>query len=114
MFAEHEREALIKSTRDEQKALTAIDPDTFFVPPYVGPSGWFGGRLARSTATSCASSLTEAWRLTAPKRLVQAFNEAEAVSRAARPLPLVRTSRKDGVPLRRAGRHRLPVEFRTP
>ena len=34
-----------RSTHDEQRALTSMDPDTFFVPPYVGPSGWVGVRF---------------------------------------------------------------------
>jgi hypothetical protein len=42
MFSEHERHVWIKSTTDEQQALTSMDPEAFFVPPYVGPSGWVG------------------------------------------------------------------------
>jgi hypothetical protein len=79
MFAEREREAWIKSTHDEQTALTAMDPDTFFVPPYVGPSGWVGVRIRTVDPDELRELVTEAWRLTAPKRLVQAFDEAEAV-----------------------------------
>jgi hypothetical protein len=30
-----------------QRALVASDPEHFFVPPYVGPSGWIGIRLDR-------------------------------------------------------------------
>jgi hypothetical protein len=30
-----------------QDALVASDPDTFFVPPYVGHRGWVGVRLDR-------------------------------------------------------------------
>ena len=78
-FAEREREAWIKSTHDEQKALTAMDPDTFFVPPYVGPSGWVGVRIGTVDPDELRELVTEAWRLTAPKRLVQAVDEAEAV-----------------------------------
>ena len=33
MFSDHERELWIKSTHDEQHALTSMDPGTFFVPP---------------------------------------------------------------------------------
>ena len=79
MFSERERDLWIKSTRDEQKALTAMDPDTFFVPPYVGPSGWVGVRIRTVDPDELRELVTEAWRLTAPKRLVQAFDEAEAI-----------------------------------
>ena len=79
MFSDHERELWIKSTSDEQRALTSMDPDTFFVPPYVGPNGWIGVRIRTIDAGELRELVTEAWRLTAPKRLVQAFDEAEAV-----------------------------------
>jgi len=70
MFSEHEREAWIKSTHDEQKALTAMDPDTFFVPPYVGPSGWVGVYLDGAVDwAELDELLRDSYRLTAPKRL---------------------------------------------
>ena len=56
-----------------------MDPDTFFVPPYVGPNGWVGVRIQTVDPDELRELVTEAWRLTAPKRLVQAFDEAEAV-----------------------------------
>ena len=77
MFAEGEREAWVKSTHDEQRALTQMDPGTFFVPPYVGPSGWVGVRFRTVNRDEMRELLMEAWRLTAPKRLVDAF-EREA------------------------------------
>lgn len=75
MFAEGQREAWVKSTHDEQRALTSMDPDTFFVPPYVGPSGWVGVRISSVDRDEMRELLTEAWRMTAPKRLVDAFDE---------------------------------------
>ena len=77
MFAEGEREAWVKSTHDEQRALTQMDPETFFVPPYVGPSGWVGVRFRTVDREEMRELLTEAWRLTAPKRLVAAFDGEE-------------------------------------
>jgi len=76
MLAEGQREAWVKSTHDEQQALTSMDPETFFVPPYVGPSGWVGVRIATVDRDEMLELITEAWRLTAPKRLVQTFDEA--------------------------------------
>ena len=76
MFSEGGREVWLKSTHDEQRALVAMDPDTYFVPPYVGPSGWVGVVMsAASDRDEIRELLTEAWRLTAPKRLVAAFDE---------------------------------------
>jgi hypothetical protein len=78
MFSEGGREVWLKSTHDEQRALVAMDPDTYFVPPYVGPSGWVGVLIsAASDRDEIRELLTEAWRLTAPKRLVAAFDEDE-------------------------------------
>jgi hypothetical protein len=77
MFSEHERHAWIKSTSDEQQALVAMDPDAFFVPPYVGPSGWIGAVLSKADRDEVCELVTEAWRLTAPKRLVAVFDEEQ-------------------------------------
>ena len=77
MFDDGERDLWIKSTFDEQRALTSMDPDTFFVPPYVGPSGWVGARIRTVDRDELLELVTEAWRLTAPKRLVAAFDEGE-------------------------------------
>jgi hypothetical protein len=78
MFAEEQREAWVKSTHDEQRALTQMDPDTFFVPPYVGPSGWVGVRFRTVDRDEMRELITEAWRMTAPKRLVDAFDGESA------------------------------------
>ena len=70
MFSDRERELWVKSDFDEQRALTQTDPETFFVPPYVGPSGWVGVRIRTVDRDELSELVTEAWRLTAPKRLV--------------------------------------------
>lgn len=75
MFSDEQRTCWLKSTHDEQQALIAMDPDTFFVPPYVGPNGWIGVRIASVDAGEMRELLTEAWRMTAPKRLVASFDE---------------------------------------
>ncbi|HSD48385.1 MAG TPA: MmcQ/YjbR family DNA-binding protein [Actinomycetota bacterium] len=75
MFAESEREVWVKSTHDEQRALIAMDPETFFHPAYVGPSGWVGVRFRTADRGELRELMVEAWRLTAPKRLVKAFDE---------------------------------------
>jgi hypothetical protein len=75
MFAGEEREIWIKTTHDEQRALVEMDPEAFFVPPYVGPSGWVGARVARVERDEMRELLIEAWRMTAPKRSVRTFDE---------------------------------------
>ena len=78
MFSERERHAWIKSVHDEQRALVAMDPEAWFAPPYVGPSGWFGAVLAKADGDEVRELIVEAWRLTAPKRLVAEFDRGEA------------------------------------
>ena len=68
--------ASIKSTHDEQQALIAADPETFSLPPYVAAHGWVGVQLSSADAGELEELLIEAWRLTAPKRMVKAFDEA--------------------------------------
>jgi hypothetical protein len=78
MFGEGGKEAWVKSSHDEQVALVSMDPDTFFVPPYVGPSGWVGVRIALVDPDEMRELITEAWRLTAGVRLVKAYDEGTA------------------------------------
>ncbi len=80
MFSEGGREAWVKSTHDEQRALIAMEPETFFAPPYVGPSGWVGIKIAKVDPAEMRELVAEAWRLRAPVRLVKAFDEAQAAT----------------------------------
>jgi len=78
MFSEEERHVWAKSTFDEQRALVAMYPDVFFVPPYVGPSGWVGAVVSRVDPGEMRELVLEAWRLTAPLELVDAFDQGAA------------------------------------
>ena len=54
-----------------QEMLVEADPKTFFVPPYVGPSGWLGVRLDRRPDWGRVRDLLEeGFRMVAPKRVV--------------------------------------------
>ncbi|HEX6537145.1 MAG TPA: MmcQ/YjbR family DNA-binding protein [Gemmatimonadaceae bacterium] len=60
-----------KATPADQDLLVHAFPERFFVPPYVGPRGWLGVRLDRSVRWTMVRDLvTEAYRMTAPKRLL--------------------------------------------
>jgi hypothetical protein len=53
------------------------DPDRFFVPPYVGVHGWIGISLAVEQDWDLVADLIEdAYRMTAPKRLITALDTA--------------------------------------
>ena len=58
-----------KALAEFQEDLVDTDPDLFFIPPYVGPSGWVGIRLDRKVDWELvAEVLEEGYRLVAPKR----------------------------------------------
>jgi hypothetical protein len=79
MLTDRERQAWVKNGHDEQRALVAMDPETFFVPPYVGPSGWIGVRIARVDRQEMHELLIEAWRRTATKRAVKSFDAEHGI-----------------------------------
>lgn len=63
-----------KSTHVNQELLVRAAPDRFFVPPYVGPSGWVGVYLDGDCDwTELADIVREGYRLIAPKKLAAAL-----------------------------------------
>ena len=53
-----------------QETLVALDPERFFVPPYVGHRGWLGVRLdVPLDWDQIADLVADAWRTVAPRRL---------------------------------------------
>lgn len=64
----------VKSSFSEQELRVETDPEIFFVPPYVGPSGWVGMRLDRDPDWEAVEQLlVEGYRLVAPKRAIAAL-----------------------------------------
>ena len=64
--------AWVKAAPGNQELMIRDHPRRFFVPPYVGPSGWVGVWLDADTDWGeLAELLSDAWRLTAPKRLAR-------------------------------------------
>lgn len=71
----------IKAARENQQALVSADPDRYFVPAYVGPSGWVGVWLDHAPDWNAVTELLEdGYRRTAPKRLLLQL-DATPVSR---------------------------------
>lgn len=67
----------IKSETDAQEALTEADPARFFIPPYVGPSGWIAVRLDGRVDWGVVEGLLElGYRLVAPKRAIKQLDGA--------------------------------------
>lgn len=64
--------AIVKTSgSDEQAMLIDQDPDTFFRPAYLGPSGWIGIRLdiGRTDWDQVGARVAASWRLVAPRKL---------------------------------------------
>jgi hypothetical protein len=60
-----------------QEEMVALEPDRFFRPPYVGPSGWLGVRLDRDVDwDEVRGIVTESYRKVAPKTLVKQLDDA--------------------------------------
>jgi predicted DNA-binding protein (MmcQ/YjbR family) len=59
----------VKSTHVNQDLLLHRQPDRFFRPPYVGPSGWIGIYLdKRLSWQAVAEIIRDGYLLIAPKR----------------------------------------------
>ena len=62
----------VKFTKEDQQDFVDSNPDVFFIPPYVGPSGWIGIRLDRKVDWGVvAGLLEEGYRMVAPKRAIK-------------------------------------------
>ena len=68
------RQATVKATKEEQAALVAAAPETFGIPAYVGRHGWVSIQLATVDQAELRELVVEAWRQTAPRRLVTAYD----------------------------------------
>jgi len=66
----------IKAERAEQAMRVKAAPECFFVPPYVGPSGWVGVWLDGVVEwEDIAELLRDGYRLVAPKKLLAELDE---------------------------------------
>jgi hypothetical protein len=66
----------VKASLDEQAALVGSDPETFAVAQYTGRFGWVSVTLSRVDREEMRELVIDAWRRTAPRRLVAAFEGA--------------------------------------
>jgi hypothetical protein len=63
-----------KAPAGAQAQLVDEEPDRFFVPPYVGPSGWVGVRLDRDVDwDEVALIVRDAFTMVAPPKVVTAL-----------------------------------------
>ncbi len=65
-----------KAAPGNQALMVNAEPERYFVPPYVGPSGWVGVWLDRSPDWSEVKELMrDSYRLVAPKKLAALLGE---------------------------------------
>jgi predicted DNA-binding protein (MmcQ/YjbR family) len=66
----------VKAPPGAQDMLVKSDSDRYFVPPYMGPSGWVGVRLDLDPDwDDVGGLLEEAYRLVAPRKLIALLDE---------------------------------------
>jgi hypothetical protein len=77
MFAtmgEEGASASVKASREAQAALVGSEPETFSIARYVGQHGWVTVDLGRVDPEEMGELLEDAWRATAAKRVVAAYD----------------------------------------
>jgi hypothetical protein len=73
-----------KSSLEVQGDLVEADSGIFFVPPYVGPSGWIGIRLDRDVDWGLVAGLLEqGYRSVAPRRALAVLDATDTSAPAA-------------------------------
>jgi len=73
-------ELFVKSTLAERDALVGSQPDVYSEWYTSGRFGWVRVRLDRVDPDEARELVVEAWRLTAPKRLVRDYDEAHSTA----------------------------------
>ena len=74
------RHLFVKALRSERDAMVESDPETYAEWWASGRFGWVKIRLDRIELEEARELVLEAWRLTAPKKLVRAYDEAHPVA----------------------------------
>ena len=65
----------VKATRDEREALVRSEPETYAEWWSAGRFGWVSVDLARADPDEVLELVLEAWRLTAPRKVVAAYED---------------------------------------
>ena len=74
----------LKAGPGNQEFMVRDNPRRYYVPPYVGPSGWVGIFLdANPNWDEIALLIEDGWRLLAPKKLVKAHENGVRVPAVA-------------------------------
>jgi hypothetical protein len=77
-----ENRAMIKAHHDEREALLATAPAVYEAGWATNSSAWVSVRLELADPEEVFELLEEAWRMTATKRAIKAYDEARGVSQS--------------------------------
>jgi predicted DNA-binding protein (MmcQ/YjbR family) len=67
---------VLMAPRGAQAAFTKMQPQAYFVPPYVGPKGWLGIELDKGLGwETIREHVGEAYEMVAPRELVSAIKK---------------------------------------
>ncbi|GIM97465.1 hypothetical protein Ato02nite_092580 [Paractinoplanes toevensis] len=69
--------ATVKASLEDQAELIASAPEVYEKSQYTGRFGWVRVDLARADPEELRQVVIEAWRRTAPKRVVAAYDSAQ-------------------------------------
>jgi len=64
----------LKASKEEQAELIATAPEVYSVAAYTGRFGWVTVELTKVDPEELRELLVEAWRRTAPKKLVKEYD----------------------------------------
>ena len=67
----------VKATLEDQAELVATAPETYAVADYTGRYGWVRVTLATADPAELRRLVEDAWRRTAPKKLVREYDSAQ-------------------------------------
>lgn len=71
----------LKMPPGAQAVYTDLEPEAYFVPPYVGNQGWLGVELNKGLSwAEISGRVREAWEHTAPANLITALKKSPAVA----------------------------------
>jgi predicted DNA-binding protein (MmcQ/YjbR family) len=77
----------LRSPPGAQQLYTEMEPEYYFVPPYVGPRGWLGLELNTGVSwTTVAKRVREAYEEVAPAPLIRSLGENVEIEGTVRPL----------------------------
>jgi hypothetical protein len=74
MLSPDGRSAGLRTSKLEQEALVASQPETFAVSAYTGRFGWVTARLETADPEELRELVIDCWRRTAPKRVVSRWD----------------------------------------